>query len=80
MANPSYLKENFGCYKANCVFMDPCQMSYGTEKDFHIFDKGIPVALTDIADIISYVCCVLSNFQKADCIVLKNTVNRSRAK
>ena len=32
-------------------------------KNFHIFDKSIPVALTDIADRIFFVCCALSNFQ-----------------
>ena len=33
-------------------------------KNFHIFDKSIPVSLTDIADRIFYICCVLTNFQK----------------
>ena len=32
-------------------------------KNFHIFDKNIPVSLTDIADRIFFVCCVLTNFQ-----------------
>lgn len=33
-------------------------------KNFHIFDRIIPVSLTDIADRIFYVCCVLTNFQQ----------------
>lgn len=33
-------------------------------KNFHIFDKCIPVSLTDIADRIFIVCCVLTNFQQ----------------
>lgn len=33
-------------------------------KNFHIFDKCIPVSLTDIADRIFFVCCVLTNFQQ----------------
>ena len=32
-------------------------------KNFHNFDKSIPVSLTDIADRIFFVCCVLCNFQ-----------------
>ena len=32
-------------------------------KNFHIFDKSLPVSLTDIADKIFFVCCALSNFQ-----------------
>ena len=32
-------------------------------KNFHIFDKNIPVSLTDIANRILFVCCVLTNFQ-----------------
>lgn len=33
-------------------------------KNFHIFDKCLPVSLTDIAERIFFVCCVLSNFQQ----------------
>ena len=33
-------------------------------KNFHIFDKTIPVSLTDIADRIFFVCCILTNFQQ----------------
>lgn len=33
-------------------------------KNCHIFDRIIPVSLTDIADRIFYVCCVLTNFQQ----------------
>lgn len=32
-------------------------------KNFHIFDQIIPATLTDIADRIFFVCCVLTNFQ-----------------
>ena len=32
-------------------------------KNFHIFDKSIPVSLTDIADRIFFVCCILTNFR-----------------
>ena len=31
-------------------------------KNFHIFDKSIPASLTEIADRIFFVCCVLTNF------------------
>ena len=33
-------------------------------KNFHIFDKSIPASLTEIADRIFLVCCVLTNFQQ----------------
>ena len=33
-------------------------------KNFHIFDKSIPVSLTDIANRFFFVCCVLTNFQQ----------------
>ena len=33
-------------------------------KNFHIFDKSIPVSLTDIADTMFFICCALSNFQQ----------------
>ena len=33
-------------------------------KNFHIFDKILPISLTDIADRIFFVCCVLTNFQE----------------
>lgn len=32
-------------------------------KNFHIFDRSIPSSLTDIANRIFFVCCVLANFQ-----------------
>ena len=31
-------------------------------KNFHVFDKSIPVSLTDIADRMFFICCELSNF------------------
>lgn len=36
-------------------------------KNFHIFDRSIPASLTDIADRIFFVCCVLANFQPPLC-------------
>jgi hypothetical protein len=31
-------------------------------KNFHIFDRTLPATLTEIADRMFYVCCVLTNF------------------
>ena len=36
-------------------------------KNFHIFNRTLPVAMTDIANRIFFVCCVLSNFQPPLC-------------
>lgn len=36
-------------------------------KNFHIFDRIIPTTLTDIADRLFYVCCVLTNFHPHLC-------------
>ena len=36
-------------------------------KNFHIFDRSLPVQLTDIADRIFFVCCILTNFQPPLC-------------
>ena len=36
-------------------------------KIFHIFDRTVPAALTDIADRIFFVCCILTNFQPQLC-------------
>ena len=36
-------------------------------KNCHIFDRSLPSSLTDIADGISFVCCVLGNFQPPLC-------------
>lgn len=36
-------------------------------KNYHIFDKSLPVQLTDIADRLFFVCCVLTNFQEPLC-------------
>lgn len=36
-------------------------------KNFHIFDRIIPATLTDIADRIFFVCCVLTNFSEQLC-------------
>ena len=36
-------------------------------KNFHIFDRSLPVQLTDIADRILFVCCILTNFQPPLC-------------
>ena len=36
-------------------------------KNFHIFDRSLPSSLTDIADRIVFVCCVLGNFQPPLC-------------
>ena len=36
-------------------------------KNFHIFDRSLPSSLTDIADRIFFVCCVLGNFQPPLC-------------
>jgi hypothetical protein len=33
-------------------------------KNFHIFDKSLPVALTDIADRMFFLCCVLTYLQQ----------------
>ena len=36
-------------------------------KNYHIFDKSLPVQLTDITDRLLFVCCVLSNFLEPLC-------------
>ena len=36
-------------------------------KNYHIFDRSLPVQLTDIADRLFFVCCVLTNFQEPLC-------------
>ena len=36
-------------------------------KNFHIFDRPLPSSLTDIADRIFFVCCVLGNFHPPLC-------------
>ena len=36
-------------------------------KNFHIFDRSLPVQLTDIADRLFFVCCLLTNFQEPLC-------------
>ena len=36
-------------------------------KNFHIFDRSLPVHLTDIADRLFFVCCFLTNFQSPLC-------------
>ena len=36
-------------------------------KNYHIFDRTLPASLTDIADRIFFVCCVLTNFQPPLC-------------
>ena len=36
-------------------------------KNFHIFDRVLPASLTDIADRLFYVCCILSNFHPPLC-------------
>ena len=36
-------------------------------KNYHIFDRSLPVLLTDITDRSSFVCCVLTNFQPPLC-------------
>ena len=36
-------------------------------KNYHIFDKSLPVQLTDITDRLFFVCCVLSNFLEPLC-------------
>lgn len=36
-------------------------------KNFHIFDRSLPVNLTDIADRLFFVCSVLTNFQEPLC-------------
>ena len=36
-------------------------------KHYHIFDRSLPVQLTDITDRLFFVCCVLTNFQEPLC-------------
>ncbi|XP_011403458.1 PREDICTED: uncharacterized protein LOC100636450 [Amphimedon queenslandica] len=36
-------------------------------KNFHIFDRSLPVQMTDIANRLFFVCCVLTNFQEPLC-------------
>ena len=36
-------------------------------KNYRIFDKSLPIQLTDIADRLFFVCCVLTNFQEPLC-------------
>jgi len=36
-------------------------------KNFHIFDRVLPATLTDIADRLFFVCCILSNFHPPLC-------------
>ena len=37
------------------------------KKNYHIFDRSLPVHLTDITDRLFFVCCVLTNFQPPLC-------------
>ena len=39
----------------------------GRIKSYHIFDRALPATMTNIADRIIYVCCVLTNFQPPLC-------------
>ena len=43
-------------------------------KNFHIFDRSLPVHLTDITDRLFFVCCVLTNFHPPLCTILLNDV------
>ena len=36
-------------------------------KNFHIFDRPLPVQLTELADRIFFVCCILTNFHPRLC-------------
>ena len=36
-------------------------------KNFHIFEKSLPIRLTDIADRFFFVCCIFTNFQPPLC-------------
>ena len=36
-------------------------------KNFHIFDRSLPLNLIDIADRLFFVCCVLTNLQPPLC-------------
>ena len=36
-------------------------------KNYHIFDRTLPASLTDIADRLFFVCCILSNFNPPLC-------------
>ena len=43
------------------------ERAMGRIKSYHIFDRALPATMTNIADRIFYVCCVLTNFQPPLC-------------
>ena len=43
------------------------ERTMGRIKSYHIFDRALPATMTNIADRIFYVCCVLTNFQPPLC-------------
>ena len=43
------------------------ERAMGRIKSYHIFDRALPATMTNIADRIFFVCCVLTNFQPPLC-------------
>ena len=44
-------------------------------KNFHIFDRSLPLIVTDIVNCLFFVWCVLKNFQPPIFIISKNIIN-----
>ena len=49
------------------VITNTCGESNGENKELPYFDSPLPIHLTDIADRLFYICCVLTNFQPPLC-------------